>query len=119
MAAAQSGYVLAFYVWQPVWARGPTELNFDDSVTPPFLDLRRVTSGCWHDKRRIHLPLFAIPFFKRITGFALIGGDCNRVSLSFLHSNYPQEPPHPVHRNWSRGDRPRHSSMLRLGFWRR
>src|SRR6266849_2982790 len=94
MAAAHIGYVVAFYVvasWFGAWA--PQELNFDDSVNTAFPWISGAAIGMYAStNEEFTFRLFAIPFFKRITGSRWIAVIVPAFLWSFLHSNYPQEP---------------------------
>src|SRR6266478_553570 len=94
MAAAHIGYVVAFYVvasWFGAWA--PQELNFDDSVNTAFPWISGAAIGLLAStNEEFTFRLFAIPFFKRITGSRWIAVIVPAFLWSFLHSNYPQEP---------------------------
>src|SRR5260370_892304 len=94
MAAPHIGYVVAFYVVASrfgAWA--PQELNFDDSVNTAFPWISGAAIGLLAStNEEFTFRLFAIPFFKRITGSRLIAVIVPAFLWSFLHSNYPQEP---------------------------
>jgi membrane protease YdiL (CAAX protease family) len=94
MAAAHIGYVVAFYVVASrfgAWA--PQELNFDDSVNTAFPWISGAAIGLLAStNEEFTFRLFAIPFFKRITGSRWIAVIVPAFLWSFLHSNYPQEP---------------------------
>ncbi len=94
MAAAHIGYVVAFYVVASrfgAWA--PQELNFDDSVNTAFPWISGAAIGLLAStNEEFTFRLFAIPFFKRITGSRWIAVTVPAFLWSFLHSNYPQEP---------------------------
>src|SRR6266852_3372887 len=94
MAAAHIGYVVAFYVvasWFGAWA--PQELNFDDSVNTAFPWISGAAIGMYAStNEEFTFRLFAIPFFKRITGSRWVAVIVPAFLWSFLHSNYPQEP---------------------------
>jgi len=94
MAAAHIGYVVAFYVVASrlgAWA--PQELNFDDSVNTAFPWISGAAIGLLAStNEEFTFRLFAIPFFKKITGSRWIAVIVPAFLWSFLHSNYPQEP---------------------------
>jgi len=94
MAAAHIGYVVAFYVVASKYgAWAPQELNFDDSVNTAFPWISGAAIGMYAStNEEFTFRLFAIPFFKRITGSRWIGVILPAFLWSFLHSNYPQEP---------------------------
>jgi len=94
MAAAHIGYVVAFYVVASKYgAWAPQELNFDDSVNTAFPWISGAAIGLLAStNEEFTFRLFAIPFFKRITGSRWIAVILPAFLWSFLHSNYPQEP---------------------------
>jgi len=56
---------------------------------------RRQRSGCWRRRTKsLRFDCFAIPFFQRLTGSRWIAVILPAFMWSFLHSNYPQEPPY-------------------------
>jgi membrane protease YdiL (CAAX protease family) len=94
MAAAHIGYVVAFYVVASKYgAWAPQELNFDDSVNTAFPWISGAAIGLLAStNEEFTFRLFAIPFFKRISGSRWIAVIVPAFLWSFLHSNYPQEP---------------------------
>jgi len=96
MAAAHIGYVVAFYIlasWYGAWA--PQELNFDDSVNTAFPWISGAAIGLLAStNEEFTFRLFAIPFFLRFTRSRWIAVIVPAFLWSFLHSNYPQEPPY-------------------------
>src|SRR5258708_28683666 len=94
MAAAHIGYVVAFYVVASKYgAWAPQELNFDDSVNTAFPWISGAAIGLLAStNEEFAFRLFAIHFFKRITGSRWIAVIVPAFLWSFLHSNYPQEP---------------------------
>ncbi len=94
MAAAHIGYVVAFYVVGSKYgAWAPQELNFDDSVNTAFPWISGAAIGLLAStNEEFTFRLFAIPFFKRISGSRWIAVIVPAFLWSFLHSNYPQEP---------------------------
>ena len=94
MAAAHIGYVVAFYVIASKYgAWAPQELNFDDSVNTAFPWISGAAIGLLAStNEEFTFRLFAIPFFKRITGSRWIAVIVPAFLWGFLHSNYPQEP---------------------------
>ena len=94
MAAAHIGYVVAFYVVaSKLGAWAPQELNFDDSVNTAFPWISGAAIGLLAStNEEFTFRLFAIPFFKRVTGSRWIAVILPAFLWSFLHSNYPQEP---------------------------
>jgi hypothetical protein len=94
MAAAHIGYVVAFYVVASKYgAWAPQELNFDDSVNTAFPWISGAAIGMYAStNEEFTFRLFAIPFFKKITGSRWIAVIVPAFLWGFLHSNYPQEP---------------------------
>src|SRR4029077_9796491 len=94
LAAAHIGYVVAFYIVAShfgAWA--PQEINYQDSVNTLFPWLSGAAIGLLAStNEEFTFRLFAIPFFKRITGSRWIAVILPAFLWSFLHSNYPQEP---------------------------
>src|SRR5579863_6613054 len=95
-AAAHIGYVVVFYLVGRhfgVWA--PQDINFDPSTSSPLPWLGALTIGLYAAASEEFLfRMFAIPFFKRITKSRIIAVILPAFMWSFLHSNYPQEPPY-------------------------
>lgn len=97
MAAAHIGYVVMFYVvaQQYFGAWAPQEINYQDSVNTLFPWLAGAAIGLLAStNEEFTFRLFAIPFFKRLTGARWIALVLPAFMWSFLHSNYPQEPPY-------------------------
>ncbi|HXN52582.1 MAG TPA: CPBP family intramembrane glutamic endopeptidase [Candidatus Acidoferrum sp.] len=97
MAAAHIGYVVVFYVvaqrYFGAWA--PQEINYQDSVNTLFPWLAGAAIGLLAStNEEFTFRLFAIPFFQRLTGSRWIAVVLPAFMWSFLHSNYPQEPPY-------------------------
>ena len=96
LAAAHIGYVVAFYIVAShfgAWA--PQEINYQDSVNTLFPWLSGAAIGLLAStNEEFTFRLFAIPFFKRLTGSRWIAVILPAFMWSFLHSNYPQEPPY-------------------------
>jgi membrane protease YdiL (CAAX protease family) len=96
LAAAHIGYVVAFYIVAShfgAWA--PQEINYQDSVNTLFPWLSGAAIGLLAStNEEFTFRLFAIPFFKRLTGARWIAVVLPAFMWSFLHSNYPQEPPY-------------------------
>jgi hypothetical protein len=94
LAAAHIGYVVAFYVIASrfgAWA--PQELNYEESVNTFFPWISGAAIGLLAStNEEFTFRLFAIPFFKRLTGSTWIAVIVPAFLWSFLHSNYPQEP---------------------------
>jgi membrane protease YdiL (CAAX protease family) len=96
LAAAHIGYVVAFYVVAShfgAWA--PQEINYQDSVNTLFPWISGAAIGLLAStNEEFTFRLFAIPFFARLTGSRWIAVIVPAFLWSFLHSNYPQEPPY-------------------------
>jgi membrane protease YdiL (CAAX protease family) len=96
MAAAHIGYVVAFYVVAShfgAWA--PQELNYEESVNTAFPWISGAAIGLLAStNEEFTFRLFAIPFFARITRYRWVAVVVPAFLWSFLHSNYPQEPPY-------------------------
>ena len=96
LAAAHIGYVVAFYIVAShfgAWA--PQEINYQDSVNTLFPWLSGAAIGLLAStNEEFTFRLFAIPFFKRLSGSRWIAVVLPAFMWSFLHSNYPQEPPY-------------------------
>ncbi len=96
LAAAHIGYVVGFYVVaQHFGAWAPQEINYQDSVNTLFPWLSGAAIGLLAStNEEFTFRLFAIPFFRRVTGSRWIAVVLPAFMWSFLHSNYPQEPPY-------------------------
>jgi hypothetical protein len=97
MAAAHIGYVVVFYVvvqrYFGAWA--PQEINYQDSVNTLAPWLAGAAIGLLAStNEEFTFRLFAIPFFQRLTGLRWVAVVLPAFMWSFLHSNYPQEPPY-------------------------
>ena len=96
MAAAHIGYVVAFYIVAShygAWA--PQEVNYEESVNTLFPWISGAAIGLLAStNEEFTFRLFAIPFFKRVTGSRWIAVIVPAFLWSFLHANYPQEPPY-------------------------
>ena len=97
MAAAHIGYVVAFYIvasnWFHAWA--PQEINYEESVNTLFPWISGAAIGLLAStNEEFTFRLFAIPFFRRATGSRWIAVIVPAFLWSFLHANYPQEPPY-------------------------
>jgi membrane protease YdiL (CAAX protease family) len=90
------GYVVAFYLAGShfgVWA--PQELNYTNSVSTIFPWISGVAIGLLAaTNEEFTFRLFAIPFFQRLTGSRWLAVILPAFFWSFLHANYPQEPPY-------------------------
>jgi membrane protease YdiL (CAAX protease family) len=96
LAAAHIGYVVGFYVVaQHFGAWAPQEINYQDSVNTLFPWLSGAAIGLLAStNEEFTFRLFAIPFFRRLTGSRWVAVVLPAFMWSFLHSNYPQEPPY-------------------------
>ena len=96
LAAAHIGYVVAFYVVAShfgAWA--PQEINYEESVNTLIPWISGAAIGLLAStNEEFTFRLFAIPFFARLTGSRWIAVIVPAFMWSFLHSNYPQEPPY-------------------------
>jgi Type II CAAX prenyl endopeptidase Rce1-like len=97
MAAAHIGYVVGFYIvasnWFHAWA--PQEINYEESVNTLFPWISGAAIGLLAStNEEFTFRLFAIPFFQRSTGSRWVAVILPAFLWSFLHSNYPQEPPY-------------------------
>jgi membrane protease YdiL (CAAX protease family) len=94
LAAANVGYVVAFYVIAShfgAWA--PQEVNYEDSVNTAFPWISGAAIGLLAStNEEFTFRLFAIPFFARLTRSRWIAVILPAFLWSFLHANYPQEP---------------------------
>ncbi len=96
MAAAHIGYVVAFYIVASKYgAWAPQEINYQESVNTLFPWISGAAIGLLAStNEEFTFRLFAIPFFTRLTGSRWIAVIVPAFLWSFLHSNYPQEPPY-------------------------
>ena len=96
LAAVHIGYVVAFYVFAGhlgAWA--PQELKYQDSVNTLFPWISGAAIGLLAStNEEFTFRLFAIPYLQRLTGSRWIAVIVPAFLWSFLHSNYPQEPPY-------------------------
>ena len=90
------GFVVAFYMIGSkfgVWA--PQELNYTNSVSTVFPWIEGVAIGLFAaTNEEFTFRMFAIPFLERITGSRWLAVILPAFCWSFLHANYPQEPPY-------------------------
>jgi len=90
------GFVVAFYMigsYYGVWA--PQELNYTDSVSTVFPWITGVAIGLYAStNEEFTFRMFAIPFLQRLTGSRWLAVILPAFCWSFLHANYPQEPPY-------------------------
>lgn len=90
------GYVVAFYMFgsrHGVWA--PQDLNYSNSVSTAFPWISGVAIGLLAaTNEEFTFRMFAIPFFQKLTGSRWLAVIIPAFCWSFLHTNYPQEPPY-------------------------
>ena len=96
LTALSLGFVVAFYMIGSrfgVWA--PQELNYTNSVSTIFPWIAGVAIGLFAaTNEEFTFRMFAIPFLHRITGSRWLAVILPAFCWSFLHANYPQEPPY-------------------------
>jgi membrane protease YdiL (CAAX protease family) len=96
LTALSLGFVVAFYMMGSrfgVWA--PQELNYTNSVSTIFPWIEGVAIGLLAStNEEFTFRMFAIPFVERITGSRWLAVILPAFCWSFLHANYPQEPPY-------------------------
>jgi membrane protease YdiL (CAAX protease family) len=97
LAAVHIGYVVGFYVvaarYFGAWA--PQEVNYEESVNTLFPWISGAAIGLLAStNEEFTFRLFAIPFFTKFTKSRWIAVILPAFLWSFLHSNYPQEPPY-------------------------
>jgi hypothetical protein len=90
------GYVVVFYLYggkHGVWA--PQELSYANEVSTLFPWISGVAIGLLAaTNEEFTFRLFAIPFVQRLTGSRVLAVILPAFCWSFLHANYPQEPPY-------------------------
>ncbi len=95
-AAVHIGYVVAFYLVGKrfgVWA--PQEINYDSETSSILPWLAPMVIGLYAAASEEFLfRMFAIPFLRRITRSKILAVVLPAFMWSFLHTNYPQEPPY-------------------------
>jgi membrane protease YdiL (CAAX protease family) len=96
LTAASLGFVVVFYMVGSrfgVWA--PQEINYENSVSTLFPWITGVAIGLLAStNEEFTFRLFAIPFIERLTGSRWLAVIIPAFCWSFLHANYPQEPPY-------------------------
>ncbi len=96
LTAASLGFVVLFYLVGSkygVWA--PQEINYTNSVSTLFPWISGVAIGLLAStNEEFTFRLFGIPFFERLTGSRWLAVIIPAFCWSFLHTNYPQEPPY-------------------------
>jgi len=96
LTAASLGFVVLFYMVGSkygVWA--PQDINYENSVSTLFPWISGVAIGLLAStNEEFTFRLFAIPFIERLTGSRWLAVIVPAFCWSFLHTNYPQEPPY-------------------------
>jgi membrane protease YdiL (CAAX protease family) len=97
LTSASLGFVVVFYVvgsrYFGVWA--PQDISYTNSVSTLFPWISGVAIGLLAStNEEFTFRLFAIPFFERLTGSRWLAVIIPAFCWSFLHTNYPQEPPY-------------------------
>jgi hypothetical protein len=96
LAAMHLGFIVAFYMvgsHYGVWA--PQDIKYSDIVNTPFPWVAGVAIGVLAaTNEEFTFRLFAIPFLQKLTGSRILAVILPAFFWSFLHSNYPQEPPY-------------------------
>jgi membrane protease YdiL (CAAX protease family) len=97
LAAVHIGYVVVFYlVGKHVGVWAPQDLSFDQEASSSILPwLAPLVIGLYASASEEFLfRMFAIPFLQRVTKSTILAVVLPAFMWSFLHSNYPQEPPY-------------------------
>ncbi len=96
LAAFHIGYVVVFYLVGRrfgVWA--PQEVSYDSETSSILPWLAPMVIGLYAAASEEFLfRMFAIPFLQRITKSRILAVILPAFMWSFLHANYPQEPPY-------------------------
>ena len=97
MAAVHIGYVVVFYIVAAAkfgaWA--PQDIQYDNVVSTVAPWIFPLTIGLYAAASEEFLfRLFAIHFLQRLTKSRFLAVVIPAFAWSFLHSNYPQEPPY-------------------------
>jgi membrane protease YdiL (CAAX protease family) len=97
LAAVHIGYVVVFYLVGKrfgVWA--PQDLNYDQEASSSILPwLAPMVIGLYAAaSEEFTFRMFAIPFLQRVTKSRVLAVVLPAFMWSFLHTNYPQEPPY-------------------------
>jgi membrane protease YdiL (CAAX protease family) len=97
MAAVHIGYVVVFYIVAAAkfgaWA--PQDIQYDNLVSTVAPWIFPLTVGLYAAASEEFLfRLFAIHFLQRVTKSRFLAVVLPAFAWSFLHSNYPQEPPY-------------------------
>jgi len=96
MAAVHIGYVVVFYiVARKFGAWAPEDIQYDNLVSTVAPWIFPLTIGLYAAASEEFLfRLFAIHFIQRVTKSRFLAVVIPAFAWSFLHSNYPQEPPY-------------------------
>ena len=96
MAAAHIGYLVVFYiVVRKFGAWAPQDIQYDNVVSTVAPWIFPLTIGLYAAASEEFLfRLFAIHFLQRVTKSRFLAVVIPAFAWSFLHSNYPQEPPY-------------------------
>ena len=96
MAAVHIGYVVVFYIVAGrlgAWA--PQDIQYDNVVSTVAPWIFPLTIGLYAAASEEFLfRLFAIHFLQRVTNSRFLAVVIPAFAWSFLHANYPQEPPY-------------------------
>ena len=96
LTAASLGFVVVFYTVGSkygVWA--PQDIDYTNSVSTLFPWISGVAIGLLAaTNEEFTFRMFAIPFVQRLTGSRWLAVIIPAFCWSFLHTNYPQEPPY-------------------------
>jgi membrane protease YdiL (CAAX protease family) len=96
LTSASLGFVVAFYLIGKkfgVWA--PQDISYTNSVSTLFPWISGVAIGLLAStNEEFTFRLFAVPFVERLTGSRWLAVIIPAFCWSFLHTNYPQEPPY-------------------------
>ncbi len=96
MAAVHIGYVVVFYIVAgKLGAWAPQDIQYDNLVSTVAPWIFPLTIGLYAAASEEFLfRLFAIHFIQRLTKSRFLAVVIPAFAWSFLHSNYPQEPPY-------------------------
>ncbi len=96
LTSASLGFVVVFYLVGKqfgVWA--PQDISYTNSVSTLFPWISGVAIGLLAStNEEFTFRMFAIPFVERLTGSRWLAVIIPAFCWSFLHTNYPQEPPY-------------------------
>jgi len=96
MAVVQIGYVVVFYIIAgKLGAWAPQDIQYDNVVSTVAPWIFPLTIGLYAAASEEFLfRLFAIHFVRRVTKSRFLAVVLPAFAWSFLHANYPQEPPY-------------------------